>query len=176
MRFMLIVKATPESERGEMPADLERLVAEMGKFNQDMIAAGVLLDGAGLQSSVAGKRVRFEGLGRTVVTSGPFPNTTELASGYWILACKDADEALEWATRVPFSSGEVELRPLQEPEAFEGVISEDDIQKERDMLMFHYALPTSMLLSDETAGARRMRQLRPTADEAWNALIGAVLT
>ncbi len=115
-----------------MPADLERLIAEMGKFNQEMIAAGVLLDGAGLQPSAAGKRVRFEGLGKPVITSGPFPNTTELASGFWILTCKDAEEALGWAARVPFSSGEVELRPLQEPEAFEGVVAEEEIQKERD--------------------------------------------
>jgi hypothetical protein len=132
MRFLLIVKATPESERGEMPADVERLVADMGKFNEAMIAAGVLVDGAGLQPSAAGTRVRFEGLGKAVVTSGPFPNTTELASGYWMLECRNADEALGWAKRVPFATGEVELRPLLDPAAFEGVVSEEEIQKERE--------------------------------------------
>jgi len=76
--------------------------------------------------------VRFEGLGKTVISSGPFPNTTELASGYWILECGSADEALGWAKRVPFATGEGELRPLLDPEAFEGVVSEDEIQKERE--------------------------------------------
>lgn len=132
MRFLLIVKATPESERGEMPADVERLMADMGKFNDEMIAAGVLLDGAGLQSSSAGKRIRFEGLGQPIVTDGPFDNVSELASGYWILNCKDTDEALAWARRVPFSSGALELRPLAEPEAFADLVSEEEIQKERD--------------------------------------------
>jgi hypothetical protein len=131
MRFLLIVKATPESERGEMPADVERLAADMGKFNDEMIAAGVLVDGAGLQPSSAGKRVRFEGLGKPVVTDGPFPNTAELASGYWILECEDTDEALSWAKRVPFASGEVELRPLLDPEAFEGIVPDAEIEKER---------------------------------------------
>ncbi|CAN5903011.1 YciI family protein [soil metagenome] len=132
MRFLLIVKATPDSERGEMPADVERLIADMGRFNEEMIAAGALVDGAGLAPSAAGHRVRFEGLGKPVVTPGPFPNTAELASGYWILECKTADEALGWARRVPFASGEVELRPLQDPEAFEGLVSEEEIQKEHD--------------------------------------------
>jgi len=131
MRFLLIVKATPESERGEMPADVERLAADMGKFNDEMIAAGVLVDGAGLQPSSAGKRVRFEGLGKPVVTDGPFPNTSELASGYWILECRDLDEALGWAKRVPFARGEVELRPLLDPEAFQGIVPDEEIEKER---------------------------------------------
>jgi hypothetical protein len=131
MRFLLIVKATPESERGEMPADAERMFAEMGKFNDEMIAAGVMLDGAGLQPSSAGHRIRFEGRGKPVVTSGPFAATTELASGYWILECKDADEALGWARRVPFDSGEVELRPFFEPEAFEGIAPQEEVEKEK---------------------------------------------
>lgn len=85
MRFMLIVKATPESARGEMPADVERLAADMGRFNDEMVAAGALVDGAGLQPSSAGKRIRFEGLGQPVVSEGPFPNTAELvsATGSW---------------------------------------------------------------------------------------------
>ncbi|HEY9216784.1 MAG TPA: YciI family protein [Phenylobacterium sp.] len=132
MRFLLIVKATPESESGQMPADVERLFADMGRFNEEMIAAGVMVDGAGLQPSAAGTRVRFEGLGKPVVTRGPFPNTTELASGYWILECPSNEDAVGWAKRVPFSSGEVELRPLIDPEAFEGLVSDDEIQKEHE--------------------------------------------
>lgn len=118
MRFLLIVKATPESERGEMPADVERLIADMGRFNEEMIAAGVMVDGGGLQPSSAAKRIQFEGLGNPVITDGPFDNITDLASGYWILDCKSPDEALDWAKRVPFSSGGVELRPLMSEEAF----------------------------------------------------------
>ena len=119
MRFLLIVKATPESERGEMPADVERLIADMGRFNEEMIAAGVMVDGGGLQPSSAAKRIQFEGLGNPVITDGPFDNITDLASGYWILDCKSPDEALDWAKRVPFSSGGVELRPLMSEEAFD---------------------------------------------------------
>jgi hypothetical protein len=119
MRFLLIVKATLESERGERPADVERLIADMGRFNEEMIAAGVMVDGGGLQPSAAAKRITFEGLGKPVVTDGPFDNITDLASGYWILDCKSPDEALDWAKRVPFSSGGVELRPLMSEEAFD---------------------------------------------------------
>src|SRR5687768_8852459 len=107
MRYLMIVKATPESERGEFPPNAEQLFAEMEAFNNELIAAGALLDGAGLKPSSAGKRVRFEGRGQTVVIDGPFTETKELVSGYWVIQCKDMDEALGWAKRVPFDSGEI---------------------------------------------------------------------
>jgi hypothetical protein len=131
MRYLMIVKATPMSEAGAFPPDAEKMFAEMAEFNNELIAAGVLLDGAGLKPSSAGKRVRFEGRGATVVTDGPFAETKELIAGYWILQCKDMDEALSWARRVPFSEGEIELRPFHEPEDFEGLVSDEVMAQEQ---------------------------------------------
>ncbi|WP_395673673.1 YciI family protein [Phenylobacterium sp.] len=133
MRYLMIVKATAESERGEFPPDSARLFAEMAEFNNEMIAAGVMLDGAGLKPSSKGKRIRFEGRGNPVVTDGPFAETKELIAGFWVIECKDMDEALSWARRVPFEAGEVELRPYQEPEDFEGlgVVDQEVIDQEK---------------------------------------------
>lgn len=131
MRYLMIVKATPESERGEFPADAEKMFADMEAFNNELIAAGAMLDGAGLKPSSAGKRIRFEGRGKTVVTDGPFTETKELIAGYWVIQCKDMDEALSWARRIPFDGGEVELRPFAEPEDFEGVASPEAIEQEK---------------------------------------------
>jgi hypothetical protein len=125
------VKATPQSETGEFPPDAEKMFADMAVFNNEMIAAGVMLDGAGLQPSKAGKRVAFHGRGNTVVTDGPFAETKELISGYWVIQCKDMDEALGWARRVPFDDGQVELRPFFEPEAFEGMVSDEVMAQEQ---------------------------------------------
>ena len=129
-RYLMIVKATEQSERGEFPPDAEKMFAEMDVFNQQMIDAGVMLDGAGLKASSEGKRIRFEGRGNPVVTDGPFAETKELIAGYWIIQCKDMDEALGWARRVPFDSGEVELRPYHEPEDLAHLASEEIVQKE----------------------------------------------
>jgi hypothetical protein len=131
MRYLMIVKATPMSEAGEFPPDADKMFAEMAVFNNQMIAAGVMLDGAGLKPSTAGKRVRFEGRGKTFVTDGPFAETKELIAGYWVIQCKDMDEALSWARRVPFEDGEIELRPFHEPEDFEGVASPEVIAQEQ---------------------------------------------
>jgi hypothetical protein len=131
MRYLMIVKATPMSERGEFPPDAEKMFAEMAAFNNEMIAAGVMLDGAGLQPSSAGKRVSFKGRGQTVVTDGPFAETKELIAGFWVIQCKDMDEALSWARRVPFEDGEVELRPYHEPEAFEGLVTDEVMAQEK---------------------------------------------
>jgi hypothetical protein len=131
MRYLMIVKATPISEKGEFPADAERMFAEMAAFNNEMIAAGVMLDAAGLKPSSAGKRVRFEGRGKPVVTDGPFAETKELIAGYWVIQCKDMEEALSWAARVPFEDGEVELRPFHEPEDFAGLISDEVMAQEQ---------------------------------------------
>ncbi len=129
-RYLLIVKATPQSEAGEFPADAAEMFAEMDRFNSEMIAAGVMLDGAGLKPSSAGKRIRFEGRGNPIVTDGPFAETRELIAGFWVLKCKDDAEALSWARRVPFDDGEIELRPYHEPEDFAGVASDEIVQKE----------------------------------------------
>lgn len=131
MRYLMIVKATPLSEAGEFPPDAERMFAEMAEFNNEMIAAGVMLDAAGLKPSSAGKRIRFEGRGNPIVTDGPFAETKELIGGYWVIQCKDMDEALSWARRVPFEDGEIELRPFHEPEDFEGLVSDEVMAQEQ---------------------------------------------
>jgi len=121
MRCLMIVKATPLSERGELPPDAETLFAEMAAFNNAMIAAGVMLDGAGLKPSSAGKRVRFEGRGKTVVTDGPFAETKELIAGYWVIQVKSKEEAIEWMKRCPNpynEDGEIEIRQFFEIEDF----------------------------------------------------------
>ena len=131
MRYMLIVKATPTSERGEFPPDAEKMFAEMAAFNNELIAAGVMLDGAGLKPSSAGKRIKFNGRGQTMVTDGPFTETKELIGGFWILQCKDMDEAVSWARRAPFEEGELELRPYHEPEDFQGLVSDEVVAQEQ---------------------------------------------
>ena len=131
MRYLMIVKATPQSETGVFPPDADKMFAEMAEFNNEMIAAGVMLDGAGLKPSSEGKRIAFKGRGNAVVTDGPFAETKELIAGFWVIQCKNMDEALSWAKRVPFDDGEVELRPYHEPEDFEGLVSDEVIAQEQ---------------------------------------------
>ena len=114
MRFMVMVKATKDSEAGKMPS--EELLAAMAKFNEELVKAGVMLDGNGLQPSSKGARVRFSGDKRTVI-DGPFAETKELVAGYWILQCKSLAEAIEWIRRCPNphkEDGEVEIRQMFE--------------------------------------------------------------
>ena len=131
MRYLMIVKATEMSERGEFPPDAEKMFADMAAFNNEMIAAGVMLDGAGLKPSSAGKRIAFKGRGNTTVTDGPFAETKELIAGFWIINVKSEAEALSWAKRVPFDDGEIELRPYHEPEDFEGLVTDEVIEQEK---------------------------------------------
>ncbi|ARZ67969.1 DGPFAETKE domain-containing protein [Streptomyces albireticuli] len=114
-RFMMIVKASEESEAGVMPAKEE--IAEMGRFNERMAAAGAMLAGEGLRESAAGARVTFSG-GRPVVTEGPFAGARQLIAGYWVIRAADLDEALEWARQVPFKEGEIEVRQIFETSDF----------------------------------------------------------
>lgn len=116
MRVMVLVKENAQTEAGVMPDS--KMLTEMNKFNQELVKAGVMLSGDGLKASSKGKRVRFEGAKRTVI-DGPFPNTTELLSGYWLWQVKSMDEAVEWLKRAPFDGGaEIELRPVLEAEDF----------------------------------------------------------
>ena len=118
MRFMMIVKASKESEAGVMPD--EAALAEMGKFNDSMIKAGVILAGDGLQPSSKGVRVRYAGDKRTII-DGPFTETKELIAGYWIIQVKNKAEAIEWMNRCPNpynEDGEIELRQFFELEDF----------------------------------------------------------
>ena len=123
MRFMMIVKANSESEAGVMPDEKDLLA--MGKYNEELVKAGVMLDGSGLTPSSQGARVRFSKAGKRVVLDGPFTETKELIAGYWLLQVKSKEEAIEWAKRVPFAPDpktgiepEIELRRLFELEDF----------------------------------------------------------
>jgi hypothetical protein len=118
MRFIVMVKASPESEAGAMPTEEE--LAEMGAFNEQLIKAGVMLDAAGLAASSEGARVRFSGTDRTVI-DGPFAETKELVAGYWLWQCRDLAEAIEWVKRCPNpmrSDSEIEIRRIFESEDF----------------------------------------------------------
>ena len=116
MRFMVIVKATKDSEAGALPS--EELLTAMGKYNEELAKAGILLAGEGLQPSSKGARVRFSGAKRTVI-DGPFAETKELIAGFWLWQVKSKEEALEWLKRSPFDGGaEVELRQVFEADDF----------------------------------------------------------
>ena len=118
MRFMIIVKATKDSEAGVMPS--ERLLAEMGKFNEELAKAGVLLAGEGLQPSSKGTRVKFSGSKRTVI-DGPFAETKELIAGFWLWKVKSKEEAIEWVKRCPNPHNEdsdIEIRQVFEADDF----------------------------------------------------------
>jgi hypothetical protein len=119
MQFMMIVKASKESEAGVMPS--EQMLATMGKFNQELVDAGVMVDGSGLQPSSKGFRVKFSGGKRTIV-DGPFAEAKELVAGYWVINVKSREEALEWAKKVPApqerGEGEIEVRQFFELEDF----------------------------------------------------------
>ena len=118
MRVMVIIKATKDSETGALPS--KELIMEMGKFNKELVDAGIHLAGDGLKPSSKGKRVHFDGPDRTVV-DGPFENVGELAAGYWLWQVNDMDEAVEWIRRCPNpmpDSSWVELREVYEPEDF----------------------------------------------------------
>jgi hypothetical protein len=118
MRVMVIVKATKDSEAGVMPS--EELFAAMGRFNEELVQAGVMLAGEGLAPSAKGKRVRFSGAQRTVI-DGPFAETKELIAGFWLWQVKSMDEAVEWVKRCPNpmpGESEIEIRPVLEAEDF----------------------------------------------------------
>jgi hypothetical protein len=130
MRFMVIVKASPESEKEGFLPD-PQLLLEMGKFNEELMKAGVVLAMDGLHPSSKGARVKFSGNSITVV-DGPFTEAKELVAGFWIWQVKSLEEAIEWVKRAPFSSptgeGEVEIRQIFEMEDFAPILSEEQIQ------------------------------------------------
>ena len=118
MRFMILVKADKNSEAGALPD--EKLLTEMGKFNEELVKAGVMLAGEGLQPSSKGVRVKFSGSKRTVI-DGPFAETKELIAGYWLWQCKSKEEAIEWVKRCPNpmkGESEIEIRQVFEAEDF----------------------------------------------------------
>jgi len=131
MRFMLIVKANDKSEAGILPSEKE--LADMAKFNEEMIKSGMMLAGEGLQASSKGARVKFSG-GKPTVVDGPFTETKELIAGFWLIQAKSRQEAVEWARRVPFVDGEVEVRQVFELEDFGESEAVEAHAKNRDQL------------------------------------------
>jgi hypothetical protein len=130
MKFMVIVRATKESETGGLPDP--QLLAEMGKFNEELVKAGVLLAGEGLQPSSRGGRVRFSGKERTVI-DGPFAETKELIAGFWLWQVRSKEEAIEWVKRCPNpfnAESEIEIRQVFEPEDFAPVMTDEVRQQE----------------------------------------------
>lgn len=116
MRFMIIVKASPDSEAGRMPST--ELLEAMGKYNEELVNAGVMLAGEGLHPSSNGVRIRYAGKNRTVI-EGPFAETRELIAGFWLIQVKSRDEAIEWVKRAPMADGdEIEIRQVFEAEDF----------------------------------------------------------
>ncbi|WP_158887179.1 YciI family protein [Amycolatopsis anabasis] len=130
MRFMLLVKSDPKSEAGYLPS--ERLLTEMGKYNEELVKAGVLLAGDGLHPSSKGARVKFSS-GKPVVVDGPFTEAKELVAGYWLIDVKSKEEAIEWVKRVPNpdgDEGEIEIRQVFETEDFAAVATPETLEAE----------------------------------------------
>jgi hypothetical protein len=133
MRFMVIVKATKESEAGTLPD--QKLLADMGKFNEELVKAGILLSAEGLQASSKGARVRFSGDKRTVV-DGPFAETKELIAGFWLWQVRSKEEAIEWVKRCPnpfYSDSEIEIRQIFDLEDLAPVMT-DEIKAQEERL------------------------------------------
>lgn len=121
MRVMVIMKASKDSESGLFPEGSEKMLTEMGNFNEELVKAGVMLAGEGLHPSSKGKRVRFSGRGESSVIDGPFSETKELIAGFWLWQVKSMNEAVEWVKHCPTQAGaetEIEIRPLFEAEDF----------------------------------------------------------
>jgi len=132
MRFMMIVKANKDSEAGVLPR--KEMLAAMGKYNEELAKAGVMLAGEGLQASSKGARITFSGSKRTV-TDGPFTETKELVAGFWLIQVKSKEEAIEWAKRVPFKEGEVlEIRQVFEASDFPAeIFPPEDAAREQQL-------------------------------------------
>lgn len=131
MRFMVIVKANKDSEAGVLPS--RELLEAMGKYNEELVKAGVMLAGDGLHPSSKGKRVRFSGSKRTVI-DGPFAETKELIAGFWLWQCKSMDEAIEWLKRAPCDrDGEIEIRQVFEADDF-GPVLTPELREQQERL------------------------------------------
>jgi hypothetical protein len=140
MRFMIIVKATPDSEAGRFPDNPEPVFAAMATYHEELARAGVLLDGSGLQPTSKGWRVQYGADGKRTIVDGPFTETKELVAGYTLIQVRSREEALEWSRRFPNPIGEgvpchVEVRQLFELEDFDGLLQPETADRFRDMGM-----------------------------------------
>jgi hypothetical protein len=139
MRFMVLVKASPESEAGIMPS--EEILSAMMKYNEELVKAGVMLAGEGLHATSKGVRVKFSGKDR-IVTDGPFAETKELLAGFWMWQCKSREEAIEWLKRAPFDGGtEIELRQIFEAPDFGEALTPELQAKEQELRAKSEKLP-----------------------------------
>jgi hypothetical protein len=134
MKVLVFVKATPNSEKGIFPPDSDKLFAEMGKFNEALVNAGIMQDGDGLKPSSAGKRINFSDDAAPIVVDGPFAETKELVAGYWVWKVKSLDEAIEWAKRcpnpMPGEKGVLEIRPCYALEDFADIAPKAEFERE----------------------------------------------
>ncbi|MCC6966603.1 MAG: YciI family protein [Nitrospira sp.] len=152
MRFMIIIKATKESEAGIMPS--QQLLSEMGTFNEELVQAGVMLAGDGLHPSTKGARVRFSGTRRTVI-DGPFAETKELIAGYWVWQCRSKEEAIEWVKRCPNpmpDESEIEIRQVFEAEDF-GAEFTPELRAQEDRLRAQVGQKQSTTVAGVDGGA-----------------------
>jgi hypothetical protein len=131
MRYMVIVKASEDSENGVLPTEQE--LAEMGAYNEELAKAGVMLAGEGLLPSSKGARVRFSKDGSSTVVDGPFAETKELVAGFWILEVSSREEVIEWAKKIPFREGEVEIRQVATAEDFGDALT-PELREQEDRL------------------------------------------
>jgi hypothetical protein len=134
MKVLVFVKATPNSEQGIFPPDTHKLFADMGKFNEQLVKAGIMKEADGLKPSSSGKRITFSDEGHTTVIDGPFAETKELVAGYWVWNVKSMDEAVEWAKRcpnpMPGEQGVLEIRPTYSLEDLEGLVPPEEFARE----------------------------------------------
>jgi len=134
MKVLVFVKATPNSEQGIFPPDADKLFTEMGKFNEQLVKAGIMQEGDGLKPSSFGKRIQFSINGATTVIDGPFAETKELVAGYWVWEVKSVEEAVEWAQRCPHpmpgEEGVLEIRPCYAMEDFGDIAPKAEFERE----------------------------------------------
>jgi hypothetical protein len=131
MRYMVIVKASEDSENGALPTTEE--LAEMGAYNEELVKAGVMLAGEGLAPSSQGARVRYDKDGRATVVDGPFAETKELVAGFWVLQVSSREEVLEWVRKAPFRDAEVEVRRVAEAEDFGDALTPELREQEEQL-------------------------------------------
>ena len=131
MRVMVLVKATTDSEAGLMPST--ELLEAMGRFNEELVKAGIMLDGDGLRPSSYGARVQFDADGNPTVLDGPFTETKELVSGYWVFEVSSREEAFEWVKKAPLRGGELEIRPFSTAEDFGEAFTPELQDKENEL-------------------------------------------
>ena len=134
MKFLVFVKATPNSEKGIFPPEADKLFAEMGRFNEKLVKAGIMQEADGLKPSSAGKRIKFSDKAPAVVVDGPFAETKELVAGYWIWNVKSLDEAIEWAKQcpnpMPGEEGVLEIRPCYAMEDLADLVPKEEFERE----------------------------------------------